>query len=66
VGDALELLEEIVTLWVTVRGFAITATWMEIYKAATKTPPIKILVSARGLRSLDCSDCVRQMQEIGF
>ena len=35
-SDAIELLQEIVTLWVTVRGYAITATWMETYKAATK------------------------------
>ena len=34
--DAIELLQEIVTLWVTVRGYAITAAWMETYKAATE------------------------------
>ena len=31
-----ELLYEIVQLWVTVRGFSIAASWMEIYKQATK------------------------------
>ena len=34
--DAIELLKEIVTLWVTVRGFSITATWMEMYKQEKK------------------------------
>lgn len=27
-----ELLGEIIKLWITVRGFSITATWMEVYK----------------------------------
>lgn len=31
-----ELLEEIVKLWVTVRGFSLTATWMEAYKQKEK------------------------------
>ena len=44
--DAVELLESIVTLWVTIRGYAITSTWMEIYKAATK----KNIVKSHGLR----------------
>ena len=30
-NDAIELLCEIVTLWVTVRGFSITTMWMEVY-----------------------------------
>ena len=34
--DALELLEDIITLWVTVRGFSITETWLETYKAKTE------------------------------
>ena len=29
---AVELLQEIVFLWVTIRGFSLTATWMELYK----------------------------------
>ena len=33
--EAQELLEEIVQLWVTVRGFSITASWMETYTQAT-------------------------------
>ena len=32
-SDAIELLEAIVTLWVAVRGFSITATWMTVYKS---------------------------------
>ena len=30
--DAQELLTEIVKLWVTIRGFSMTASWMEAYK----------------------------------
>ena len=50
--DALELLQEIVTLWVTVRGFAITATWMETYKAATKKTTVKNPGLRKGLKKL--------------
>ena len=31
-----ELLYEIVRLWVTIRGFSIASTWMEMYKQATQ------------------------------
>lgn len=34
--DSQELLTEIVKLWVTVRGFSITASWMEAYKKKEK------------------------------
>lgn len=34
--DAIELLYEIVLLWVTVRRFALAATWMETYKQMAK------------------------------
>lgn len=44
--EAIELLKEIVTLWVTVRGFSITATWMEIFKQEKK----KTTKKKRGLR----------------
>ena len=44
--DAIELLKEIVTLWVTVRGFSITATWMEMYKQEKK----KTTTKKKGLR----------------
>ena len=31
-----ELLQEVVHLWVTIRGFSIASTWIETYKQATK------------------------------
>ena len=34
--NAIELLQDIVKLWVTVRGFSITALWMEMYKKESK------------------------------
>ena len=34
--DAQGLLGEIIKLWVTVRGFSMTATWMEVYKKTEK------------------------------
>ena len=43
---AQELLQEIVKLWVTVRGFSLTATWMECYKVKEK----KTLQKSTGLR----------------
>ena len=50
--EAIELLNEIVTLWVTVRGFSITATWMEIFKQEKKKSTKK-----RALRKqLSCND----------
>ena len=44
--EAVELLEELVRLWVTVRGFSLAATWMETYKQATK----KQVSKSTGLR----------------
>lgn len=35
--DAIELLTDIVQLWVTVRGFSLVNTWMETYKIKNKT-----------------------------
>ncbi len=46
---AIELLRETVTLWVTVRGFSITATWMEMYKEETKKKAKKIPGLRKGL-----------------
>lgn len=43
---AQELLTNIVELWVTVRGFSMTATWMEVYKRKEK----KTLQKSTGLR----------------
>lgn len=47
--DAIELLKEIVTLWVTVRGFSITATWMEVYKKRSKRKIKKRMGLRKGL-----------------
>ena len=33
--DALDLLYVIIECWVTMRGFALTSTWLEEYKRAT-------------------------------
>ena len=44
--DSEELLNEIVKLWVTVRGFSITASWMEAYKRNEK----KTVQKSTGLR----------------
>ena len=35
--SAIKLLQEIVGLWVTMRGFTIAGCWLENYKRATKT-----------------------------
>ena len=45
--DALELLREVVTLWVMIRGFSITALWMEPTRKNTNTPQRKPLVSEK-------------------
>lgn len=34
--ESQELLQEVITKWVTVRGFSIASTWIEIYKQACK------------------------------
>ena len=34
--EAQQLLQEIVQLWITVRGYSIAASWMETYKQVTK------------------------------
>ena len=36
-GESTELLTHIVSLWLTIRGFSLSKTWMEDYKAATAT-----------------------------
>ena len=41
-----ELLQEIVMLWVTIRGFAVAASWLEHYKEEARTTTKK----SRGLR----------------
>jgi len=44
--DAVELLREIVSVWVTIRGFSLAANWMEVYKQETK----KTTKKSKGLR----------------
>ena len=34
--DETKLLEEIVNLWVTIRGFSLAATWLETFKQQVK------------------------------
>ena len=34
--DSVELLKDIVKLWITIRGFSIASTWIETYKLANK------------------------------
>ena len=36
-----ELLSDIISLWITLRGFSVASTWMEEYKQATKTTKAK-------------------------
>ena len=47
--DAIELLQEVVTLWITVRRFSITATWMETYKKKSKKTTKKTPALRKGL-----------------
>ena len=48
--DSLLLLTDIVTLWVTIRGYSIVAAWMEVYKDTEKTNIMK----STGLRKSLC------------
>lgn len=52
--DAVELLHEIVLLWVTVRGFSLAATWLETYKkSAKKSTEKKVSLRKNLKRSLN-------------
>ncbi len=51
--DSEELLNEIVRLWVTVRGFSITASWMESYKKKEK----RTVQKSTGLRKCLSGTC---------
>lgn len=51
--DAVELLHEIVFLWVTLRGFSLAATWMEMFKKSAKTTKKKISLRRDLKRSLE-------------
>ena len=44
--DAIKLLREIVTLWITIRGFSIAGEWLEKYKQHKKSGTSK----SKGLR----------------
>ena len=50
-----ELLSNIISLWVTIRGFSIASTWMEEYKRATSTTKPKHSLR-KGLRELSKDD----------
>ena len=52
-----ELLSNVISLWVTIRGFSIASTWMEQYKQATKTTKAKHSLR-KGLRELSKQDNV--------
>ena len=42
--EAGKLLQEIVKLWVTIRGFSLTSNWMEQYKRKKKRLPKRLRV----------------------
>ena len=48
--DAQELLQNIVELWLTIRGFSTTAVWLEEYKRALKKTTKKSKSLCRGLK----------------
>lgn len=47
---AIELLQEIVKLWVTIRGFALAATWLEVYKKEKQKTTKKSTGLRKGLK----------------
>ena len=49
--ESKELLTEIIQLWVTVRGFSMTAGWLENYKMQSKTTTAKKPSLRKGLQS---------------
>ena len=49
-----ELLSNIISLWVTIRGFSIASTWMEYKRATSTTKPKHSL--RKGLRELSKDD----------
>ena len=54
-SESSDLLKDVITLWVTIRGFSITSAWMEAYKCATKTTKEKHSFR-KGLRELANKD----------
>ncbi len=59
--DAVELLHEIVFLWVTVRGFSLAATWMEMYKKSTKNTKKKVSLRKSLKRSMDNAEASQEL-----
>lgn len=55
-SDSKELLEELIKLWVTIRGFSVTAMWMEMYKEKTKTTTAKKPSLRKGLNTVQNSN----------
>ena len=47
---AIQLLKEIVGLWVTIRGFSIAGAWLEQYKQASKSSVSKSKSLRKGLK----------------
>ena len=48
--DAYELLQAVIKLWVTIRGYSLTATWMEQYKRASQISSSKKKALRKDLR----------------
>ncbi len=46
---SLELLGEVIQLWINIRGFSLAAHWLEVYKAAQKTAVSKSTGLRKGL-----------------
>ena len=53
--DAYELLQAVIKLWVTIRGYSLTATWMEEYKRASQNSSCRKKVLRKDLRQPDTS-----------
>ena len=51
--DAYELLQSTIKLWVTIRGYSLTATWMEQYKRASQDSSSKKKALRKDLRQPD-------------
>ena len=48
--DSTELLQKIIKLWITIRGFSVAASWMETHKAECKRNPKKQTGLRKGLK----------------
>ena len=53
--DAYELLQAVIKLWVTIRGYSLTATWMEQHKRASQNSSHKKKALRKDLRQPDTS-----------